>query len=136
VAGVEYAIDLERLTRALSLPPSPEPDITVHETTYPLLDLRTVFGLAPSAAPRRAVLAVRTTTRRAALVVDEIVSLGTLNPADLQPLPPVFSGVEQEWFEGLLRSGSRVVVVVRPDGLLAARRRNGADARPLAAVAT
>jgi chemotaxis protein histidine kinase CheA len=136
VAGVEYAIDLERLTRALPLPAHPEPEVTVHETAYPLLDLRAVFGVAPSAAARRAVLAVRTATRRAALIVDEIVSLTGLDPVNVHPLPAVFAGVEREWFEGFVRSDSHVIIVVRAEGLLAGRRRDSADAGRLAAVAT
>jgi chemotaxis signal transduction protein len=134
VAGVEYAVDLEQLTRALPLPAIPPAEIMVHGTAYPLLDLRTVFGLPP-AAGRRALLAARAATQRAALVVDEILSLTAVDPADIQPLPAVFAGVEREWFAGLVRSGARVLIVVCTEGLLAARRREDRPAPRLAAAA-
>jgi chemotaxis protein histidine kinase CheA len=123
VGGVEYAIDLHRLSRALPLRGDPGPAVVVHDASYPVVDLRAAFGLARSSAGRRALLAVRAAARRAALLVDEVVSLTAVNPADIQPLPDVFTGAEREWFEGLVRTGTGVVVVVRAEGLLAAQGR-------------
>jgi purine-binding chemotaxis protein CheW len=131
VGEVEYAIDLAQLTRALPLAAASGEAVTVHETSYPLVDLRAVFALPPSTAPRRAVLAVRTGSRRAAIVVDQVVSLTTVSPADIRPLPAVLDGAERRWFEGLVRRDSRVVAVVNAEGLLSAgdQRASGAGWR-------
>lgn len=121
VAGVDYGIDVRALRRVVSLPPGSQADVRVGEAAYPLLDLRAVFGRATSGERRRLALAVATPEGSAALVVDEAIGLGTIGAAETHPLPAVFDGVEREWFEGLARLGARLVILVRPDGVLRSR---------------
>ncbi|MFB3818190.1 MAG: chemotaxis protein CheW [Candidatus Methylomirabilales bacterium] len=121
VAGGEYAVDVRALRRVVALAPGARGQVHLGEAAYPLLDLRAAFGLAPSGERGALALAVATPEGRAALVVDEAIGLGTLGAAETQPLPRVFDGVEREWFEGLARLGPRLVILLRPEGLLRSR---------------
>jgi purine-binding chemotaxis protein CheW len=122
-------VDVRALRRVVPLPPGAAAELQVGDVAYPLLDLRTVFGAAPSGARGRLALAVATPEGRAALVVDEALGLGALREADTQPLPMLFDGVEREWFEGLARLGGRLVILVRPTGVLRRRSTRPAPGR-------
>jgi chemotaxis signal transduction protein len=84
------------------------------------VDLRTLFRLPPSADPGRLVLLVQTAGGRAGLIVDDLVQLVGLAESEIGPLPRPFRGVERSWFTGLARLGSRVVVVLSPEAVVAA----------------
>jgi chemotaxis signal transduction protein len=120
LAGVAYAVDATLVRRSLPVPETPVSEVAVLGQTFPLLDLRTLFRLPPSAEPGRLVLLVQTAGGRAGLIVDDLVQIAVLDASDVVPLPGAFRGVERSWFAGLTRLGSRVVVVVSPDALVAA----------------
>jgi chemotaxis signal transduction protein len=121
VAGVDYAVDVRALRRVVPLPPGSHADLRVGEAAYPLLDLRALFGLPASGDRTGLALAVATPAGCAALVVDEAIGLGTIGAAETHPLPAALDGVERDWFEGLARLGTGLVILMRPDGVLRSR---------------
>lgn len=118
VGGVEYAVDASLVRRAVPAPSVPSPEMVVLGQVYPLVDLRTLFRLPPPATAGRQALLVHGESGRAGLLVDRLVELTGLDDAVVVPLPAVFRGVERRWFGGLARLGTRVVVVLRVDGIL------------------
>jgi len=118
LAGVEYAVDASQVRRSLPAPVAPSAELVFLGQTYPLVDLRALFRLTPSADAGRLVLLVQGESGRAGLVVDALVELTVLDEAAAVPLPAVFRGVERRWFGGLARLGTRVVVVLRADAIL------------------
>ncbi len=135
LAGVEYAIVAAHVKHSLPATAGLGTEVRCQDRAYPLLDLRALFRLAPSAEPTRFVLVVEGTERSAGLVVDALVRLAPLEEAAIQPLSPVFRGREREWFAGLARLGSRIVPVIRVDGILNEAAAPTVPALPRAAVA-
>ncbi len=118
LAGVAYAVDAGQVRRSLPVPPDGAPEVRFLGQPYPLVDLRAVFRLPPSAEAGRLVLLVHTPHGRAGLVVDDLVQLGAIDEATVSPLPAAFQGAERRWFAGLGRLGARVVVLLRLDAIL------------------
>jgi chemotaxis protein histidine kinase CheA len=120
LAGVAYAVDAALVRRSLPVPEPLAPEVAFLGQSFPLVDLRTLFRLPPSADPGRLVLLVQTAGGRAGLIVDDLVQLVGLAESEIGPLPRPFRGVERSWFTGLARLGSRVVVVLSPEAVVAA----------------
>jgi chemotaxis signal transduction protein len=66
-------------------------------------------------------LAVAGVRGRAGLIVDRVVGSASVDETTIVPLPRLFDGIERDWFEGLARIDSRVVALVRTDGVVAPR---------------
>lgn len=130
VDGTDYGIAVDHVKGSMPAPHHNESAATVHGELYPIVDARAVFGLAPSAAPGRMLLAVEAAQGRAGLVVDRVVRLAAIEETAIVPPPALFGGAERRWLEGLARADGRVVALVRPDGLVGARGR--AASLPLA----
>jgi CheW-like domain len=120
LAGVAYAMDAILVRRSLPVPECFASEVSFLGQPYPLVDLRAFFRLPPSRDPGRLVLLVQTAGGRAGLIVDELIQIVALDESAIGPLPAPFRGAERTWFSGLLRLGSRVVVVVAADGIVAA----------------
>jgi chemotaxis signal transduction protein len=120
LAGVAYAVDAAVVRRSLPVPEPLAPEVAFLGQPYALVDLRTFFRLPPSADPGRLILLVQTAGGRAGLIVDDLVQIVALEPSAIGPLPAPFRGAERRWFPGLTLLGSRVVVVVSPDAIVAA----------------
>jgi chemotaxis signal transduction protein len=120
LAGVAYAVDAAVVRRSLPVPEPLASEVSFLGQPYPVVDLRTFFRLPPSADPGRLILLVQTAGGRAALIVDDLVQIVALEPSAVGPLPAPFRGAERRWFPGVTRLGSRVVVVVSTDAIVAA----------------
>jgi chemotaxis protein histidine kinase CheA len=120
LAGVPYLLDAAQVRRSLPVPASGAAEVLFHGQSYPLVDLRTLFRLPEPTAGGRLVLLVQGTSARAGLVVDELLELAVIDETVVVPLPAPFQGVERRWFAGLVCLGSRVLVLLRPEAILAA----------------
>jgi hypothetical protein len=137
VDGVEYAVDATWVRRSLPAPDLLPAAIAHGAATFPVIDLRQLFGLpaAPGArlpatagtGPERLILLVEQplveddsgqAVNRAALVVDDLLGIEPLAPGTAAPLPAVYRGPERRWFRGLVpRTGGQVTVLLRLEGL-------------------
>ena len=118
LADIEYGIDARQVRRSMPAPSTLGPEVVFLGQAYPVMDLRVLFGHPPGTTPGRLILLVEGGSGRAGLVVDALVDLLLIESAALAPLPEIFAGAERQWLEGLARLGSRVVVVLRLDGIL------------------
>jgi len=123
VACVDYAIDAARVRHLV--PPGREVgrSIVFEGSTFPVIDLRSVFRLSAGPRTGRVLLMDDGTGRNAALMVDAVGMAVRLDERTLTALPAVFRGQERVRFEALAVVDDRIVVVIAPRGLLA-------DARP------
>ncbi|MGH7279310.1 MAG: chemotaxis protein CheW [Candidatus Rokuibacteriota bacterium] len=117
--AVRYAVDGGAVRHSLPADEGADGNVTFSGTTYPVLDVRTLFGL-PHVAPGRLVLVTEASGRRAALLVDAVIDLTVVDDASVHPLPPVFQGRERRWFRGVTRLGGETVVMLRLAGILEA----------------
>ncbi len=127
VAGVEYAVDARQVRHALRAPARLGPDVLFLEKRYRTVDLRTLFRLPPSSERHRLMLMVESEGVRAALLVDSIAGLVSIEEAAITPLPRTFAGGERRWFLGVARVEASLVVVARVEGLLEPRDRRGSS---------
>lgn len=123
VGEMAYGIELRHVKQSLRAAGHQDAEVVVHGHAYPKVDARSLFGLPPSIATNRMILAVEAPNTRAALVVDAVVSLTSIEDDRILPLPRTFDGVEQEWFGGVVTIGSRVAALIRLDSLLSSRGR-------------
>jgi len=89
----------------------------------PVVDLRRRFGLAePDAAataPAR-VLVFSAAGDWVAVIVDAVLDVRPMNPAELVAPPRLFRGLSAEYLRGLIRRDGQLVVVLDVDRLLSA----------------
>jgi chemotaxis signal transduction protein len=96
----------------------PDEEVFFLGRSYPILNLRALFGLPLLEGSGRLILVVEGEGRSAGLLIDAIAGLVRLDEAAIVLLPKVFAGVERRWFSGLARIDSRVVAVINIDGIL------------------
>jgi len=119
MGGVECGIEARHVRRAIPAPLGLGREVVVLGQAHPVIDLR------PRAAPAgpqpgRVVLLVEGGSGRAGLLVDALTDLLLIEDAAVAPSAGLFGGIEQQWFEGVARLGSRVVMLLRLDAILAA----------------
>lgn len=117
LAGTHYAVEARHVRHVLPVRGEPGPRVEFLGRAYPVVDLRARFRLAPGGPAERSILVVEGERASAGLLVDLVVALMPVEAEAVLPLPAVFAGVEREWFAGLVPVGSRLVPVVRVDGL-------------------
>lgn len=118
LAGAEHAVEVRHVRHSLFASAEPEREVRFLDKVYPVLDLRRLFGLEPLLGGQRMLLLVEEERLTAALLVDTVLNLARIEDANRSPLPPIFTGRERQWFEGLARIGDRLVVLVSVKGLL------------------
>ena len=134
VAGQEYALPLDAVLRVGPLPTSlatlPATDkamlgvVAFDGGVLPLVSPHALLGLAPrppgiaDAAAR--VVVTRCGAHPVGLVVDAITAIHRLDPATIDPLPPVLTrGLREARVEAICRldGGRRLITLLAPDGL-------------------
>lgn len=122
VAGVEYALpitfvlQMESFTGATRVPgsaPSVLGVVTLRGRVIPVIDLRLHFGL-PAAEPTldTRIIVMDLEGRIIAFAVDRAREVLLLDPAQLQPAPPLVSERSVSLVSGMYSVGSRLLLVL------------------------
>jgi purine-binding chemotaxis protein CheW len=129
LAGGEYGVDIlrvqeikgwEGVTRVPHTPPFLLGVMNLRGTVVPVVDLRARFGL-PSVAfgPGTVVIVVRVHQARGektvGLVVDGVSEVCNFAADDIQPPPPMSSGVDPAVIGGLASAGDQMVMLLDVD---------------------
>jgi chemotaxis signal transduction protein len=114
-----YAVDSRAVRRVQTAPAETGATVLLDGRPWPVVPLRSLFGLPP-AAGGHLVLVADADGRRGALATDGVLALARLGEGDLVPLPAVYTGPERRWFAALGRLDGRVVVILDVGGVLAA----------------
>lgn len=123
LAGVDYGVPAHQVRHSLPATEATGPAVVFARQVYPLVDLRALFRVPTEAPADRLVLLVEVDGRRAGLVVDRLAGLLGVDEGAIAPLPAVFGGQERQWFTGLAAVGQRLLLVLRPAGVLDGRDR-------------
>lgn len=132
VGRITYALETRHVRRAARVVGSLGAEVEAPEGAYSLLDLRHLFRCPEASTEDRALLLVQSADLRAALLVDALLNLVTIETAAIVPLPPIFQGMERRWFVGAIPLQGRIVVVVHLDGIL--NDRDGRGTAPVVAA--
>jgi purine-binding chemotaxis protein CheW len=85
----------------------------------PVIDLRARFELPPRPpAPETRILVLLADGEWIGIIVDAVQEVATVDAASVQPPPPLFRGLAGDYFKGLVRRGSHLVVVLDTTRLL------------------
>jgi purine-binding chemotaxis protein CheW len=90
----------------------------------PVIDLRKRFELpaAPN-SPLMRLLVLNAGGEWAAVLVDAVLDVRTIQATDLVPPPPLFRGLAAEYLRGVMRRDDQLVIVLDSDRLLTASER-------------
>jgi purine-binding chemotaxis protein CheW len=130
VAGQEYALDLEAVQEVVTAPEKlthvPGSDDAVQgvmayrDRLLPLLSLRVLLGLPSAALARNKIIVTLVGETLVGLVADGTRSLVSIDPAHLEPAPPILSaraGGEVKIAEIYRAAKDRLISILVPDRL-------------------
>jgi len=130
----EYGVDLlkvqeirgyENVTPIPVAPGYLKGAVDLRGVTVPVVDLRVKFGMAEPRYDAFTVVVILRLARRAiGVVVDGVADVMALGAEDVKPAPPVGSGVESSFIEGLGTEGDRKVLLLDVENLLSAAELN------------
>lgn len=128
-----FAADVFCVERVLRyVPPRAIPDvppwlagvIDYQQRVVPVIDLRARFELPPRAAqPETRILVVHVDGEWIGVVVDAVTEVASVDPASVQPPPPLFRGLAGAYLRGVVRRGADLVVVLDTTRLLSTTER-------------
>ena len=126
-----FAAEIETVQRVLryevprSLPDMPEwmeGVVDYQGTMVPVIDMRRRFGLSAATPGPQARLMVCAATRGlAAMLVDAVLDVKPVEPADLLEPPELFRGLAAEYLKSLTRRNGQLVVVLDVENLLSSQ---------------
>jgi purine-binding chemotaxis protein CheW len=129
VGAQEYALDIMRIKEIVNplpitvVPGAPafvEGIVELRGAFLPVIDLRTRFGLAVTAADRDSKYVIaRVDGRQVGLVVDRVIEVRRVELAQVAPPPPlaVATGA-RPFFSGVVKWDERIVLIVDLDQVL------------------
>ena len=140
-----FAADIYSVERVLRYQaPTPVPNvpewidgvIDYQGRVVPVISLRRRFELgAGEVANETRILVLNAAGEWIAAVVDGVLEVSTLDPANVSPPPPLFRGLAGEYLKGIVRRGERLVIFLDVERLLTTTERlrleePAADAAP------
>jgi purine-binding chemotaxis protein CheW len=90
----------------------------------PVIDLRARFELPPRAPqPETRILVLHVDGEWIGMIVDAVTEVAAVDPAAVQPPPPLFRGLAGAYLRGVVRRGDALVVVLDTTRLLGTTER-------------
>lgn len=137
LAAEEYALDIlhvreirprEPMTHIAGAPAHVEGVINLRGTVVPIVNLRAKFALEPwHGTPAVIILAIA--GRLVGMTVDAVIDVARLADADIRPVSQLGAvALEQPFLRGIAPMGSRMLVVVDVETLVAAGQSEDAPA--------
>lgn len=90
----------------------------------PVVDLRRRFEMPPSPiTPQMRLLVLSAAGEWAAVLVDAVMDVRTVQSGELVPPPPLFRGLAAEYLRGVIKRDDQLVIVLDTDRLLTSSER-------------
>lgn len=94
------------------------------ERIVPVIDLRRRFELPEQPnTPQMRLLVLTSGGEWAAVLVDAVLDVRTVQAAELAPPPPLFRGLAAQYLRGVMRRDEQLVIVLECDRLLSTSER-------------
>jgi purine-binding chemotaxis protein CheW len=91
-------------------------------TVVPVIDMRRRFGLpATPPGPQSRLMVCSVAGSQAAMMVDAVLDVKPVSPADVMDPPELFRGLAGEYLKGMTRRQQQLVVVLDIENLLASK---------------
>jgi purine-binding chemotaxis protein CheW len=125
----EYGVDIMMVreikgwTATTALPKAPphvRGVINLRGVIVPILDLRARFGMGTTTpTPTHVVIIVHIDNRTSGLLVDAVSDIISIDQHDVRPVPEMGLAIEDQYLDGLVAVGERMVTLVSLGRLLA-----------------
>jgi purine-binding chemotaxis protein CheW len=124
VGEVERVLRYERPRPIPNVPDWVEGVMDYQKSLLPVVDLRRRFELEPAdPGPDTRVVVLNVGGTQMAIVVDSVLEVGGLDPADVAEPPAFFRGLAGEYLRGLVRRSGQIVILLDVERLLTATER-------------
>jgi len=133
VGDEEYGLELLRVKEVIRvreitwLPKAPsfvKGIINLRGDVIPIIDLRDKFGLvAKEATAMTRVIVVEVEGKLMGMVVDSASQVVRIPADQIDPPPPVFGGVSQEFITGVGKIDDKLIILLNSDAILSAEER-------------
>jgi len=93
--------------------------INLRSTVIPVIDLRSLFGLAESDHGQQSrIMVMQVGSRTVGIIVDGVDEVLRISNKDIAPPPPTVSGLGNEYLEGLVRLEEQLLILLDIDKVL------------------
>ena len=131
IYSVERVLRYQTPTVVPNVPPWIEGVLEYQARVVPVVNLRRRFEMpAAAAAAQTRILVFNAGGEWVAAVVDAVLEVASLDPASLQPPPPLFRGLSGEYLRGIVRRGDRLVIMLDVGRPLSSADRLALEAAP------
>lgn len=131
VGDEHFAADVLAVERVLRhVAPMPVPNLPswmegvleYQSRVVPVIDLRRRFGLEAEGCPAAGarIIVFRAGDEWLGALVDAVLEVVNIDPAQLSPPPPLFRGLKAEYVRGLLHRDGRMIILLEMTRLLTA----------------
>jgi len=133
LGAVEFGVDIlmvQEINRMLDItriPKSPEyveGVINLRGRVIPIINLRKRFGMVPKERDKQTrVVVVNISGKTLGLVVDAVSEVLRLPTDTIEPPPPMVSGIESEYIQGVGKLGDKLLILLDLNKLLTSQEK-------------
>ncbi|MDL1909778.1 chemotaxis protein CheW [Chloroflexi bacterium CFX6] len=131
IAMVESIIKMQAITAIPRAPAFVEGVTNLRGKILPVIDLRKRFGFPLEEITKDTrIVVVEMNEVAVGIVVDEVNEVLRVNPANIEPPPPIVTTVDSSFIRGIARVAERLVILLDLDKTLSTNERSELGAMP------
>lgn len=133
LGGEEYGVDimkvqeiirLQSITRVPQMPDFIEGVLNLRGNVIPVIDLRKRFNLnVTEQTPHTRIVVINVSGRTLGVIVDAVSEVMRLSDDQIEPPPPVVSGIGHEYLEGVGKVQGRLIILLDLDKILSTQEK-------------
>jgi len=113
IGKVESIVQMLPITHVPQAPPFVRGVTNLRGRILPVLDLSARFGLTERGQTKeQRIIVVHCGSTEAGIIVDGVCEVLTLDPAQVEPPPPLTRSVASQFVEGIAKLGDRIVILL------------------------
>ncbi|GAB4482678.1 MAG: chemotaxis protein CheW [Anaerolineales bacterium] len=113
ISAVESIVQMLPITHIPQAPAYVRGVTNLRGRVLPVLDLHTRFGLKPQTdSKEQRIVVLHWGNTEAGIIVEAVTEVITLDPAQVEPPPPLTRTVASEFVEGIAKLGERMVILL------------------------
>ena len=105
--------------------------INLRSSVIPVVDLRTLFGLAERELTAESrIMVMQVGSRTIGIIVDGVDEVLRISQNEIAPPPPTIAGLGQDYLTGLVRQEESLLILLNIDKVLDVETHEGAESLP------
>lgn len=124
IARVYEIIRVESITMVPKAPKFVEGVIKLRGSIIPIIDLRKRFGMKPAESTANSrIMVVEMGGTTVGMIVDAVTEVFRVSQSDIEPPPPVVSGVDSSYLRGIALWQGRLIILLDLERILGQKER-------------